>query len=306
MYLKFAPIPSQIRKIALLAALFTSQSGTAEEKYPNTITSLPPLTEFRDQLQSQNLGPKMIVVPIGGREVSNCISEEVCEETITDIVRSLIVKPYAISKYELTFEEYDLFADETDRVKPEDNGWGRGQRPVIFVLWHDAVSYVEWLSEQTGYTYRLPSVIEWEHAARAGEATAYWWGSELGTNHANCSSCGSRWSNLRTAPVGSFPSNPWGIYDLHGNVAEFTQDCAHKKRRVRLRTRIDLHKITDDAQFYKDCRWTHTKGYSWISTNASQYRQEKAANNPDFPRRFTYISHRIRSAATGFRVVREL
>ena len=306
MSLNLATTLLQFKKFAVLAALFTFQSATAEEKYPNAITSPPPLTEFRDQLRSHNLGPKMIVIPTGGRQVPNCIAEEVCDETITDILTSLIVKPFAISKYELTFEEYDLFADETNRDKPEDNGWGRGQRPVIFVLWHDAVSYVEWLSEQTGYAYRLPSVIEWEHAARAGKATAYWWGSELGKNHANCSNCGSRWSNLRTAPVGSFPPNPWGIYDMHGNVAEFTRDCAHKKRRFRLRTRIDLYKITDVPQFYKDCRWTHTKGYSWVASHASQYRQEKAANDPHFPRRFTYISHRIRSSATGFRVVREL
>ena len=126
------------------------------------------------------LGPRMVVVPFGGAKVPNCIPEKVCNETITDILRSMIDTPYAISKYEITFAEYDLFATVTGRELPEDNGWGRGTQPVIFVAWKDTLAYVNWLSEQTGFTYRLPTVIEWEHAARAGEHTAYWWG--IGTS----------------------------------------------------------------------------------------------------------------------------
>ena len=141
-------------------------------------------------------------------------------------MRSQLDSRYAISKYEITFNDYDLFSEETGREAPEDNGWGRATHPVIFVAWRDALAYAAWLSDQTGYTYRLPTVVEWEHATRAGTQSAYWWGPEIERNRANCSECGSRWSRLQTAPVGSFPPNPWGIYDMHGNVREFTQDCA--------------------------------------------------------------------------------
>ena len=96
------------------------------------------------------------------------------------------VPSFALSKYEVTFEEYDRFARDTGRSRPEDQGWGRGRRPVIHVSWYDAVAYAVWLSEETGARYRLPSEAEWEYAARAGTTTAYSWGSEIGRNRANC------------------------------------------------------------------------------------------------------------------------
>jgi formylglycine-generating enzyme required for sulfatase activity len=84
--------------------------------------------------------------------------------------------------------------------------------------WYDAAAYTEWLAEQTGKRYRLPSEAEWEYAARAGTETAYWWGNDIGANRANCNGCGSQWDNQETAPVGSFDPNPFGLYDTSGNV----------------------------------------------------------------------------------------
>ena len=261
---------------------------------------------FQDQLMVGELGPRLVVVPIGGAKVRNCIPEKVCNETITDIVRSMIDSPYAISKYEITFAEYDLFANATGRELPEDNGWGRGTQPVIFVAWKDTLAYVNWLSEQTGFTYRLPTVIEWEHAARAGEHTAYWWGSELQHNRANCSKCMTKWSGRRPAPVGSFGPNPWGIHDMHGNVTEFTQDCSIENKRFRLGRRKQFWRLSEPAWFNEDCEWIHLKGSSWKFTYESSYRRETVQDSPHFPTRIYRFNHRLSSVGIGMRVVREL
>ena len=90
---------------------------------------------------------------------------------------------------------------------------------MIYVSWHDAVAYAAWLSKETGKSYRLPTEAEWEYAARAGASTRYSWGDALGKNRANC---GSQWDNKQTAPVGSFSPNKFGLYDMHGNVWEWT------------------------------------------------------------------------------------
>ncbi len=132
------------------------------------------------------------------------------------------VQDFAMGKYAVTFAEYDRFASATGREKPGDQGWGRDRRPVINVSWLDAMAYAEWLSEQTGKRYRLPTEAEWEYAARAGTTTAYYWGDQVGRNNANCNSCGSQWDGRQTAPVGSFQPNRWGLYDMLGNVWQWT------------------------------------------------------------------------------------
>ncbi len=110
---------------------------------------------------------------------------------------------------------------------PDDKGWGRGDQPVINVSFHDAHAYARWLVNKTGKKYRLPTEAEWEFAARASTTTAYWWGDVIGQANAVCNDCGSQWDAQQTAPVGSFKSNPFGVYDTAGNVWEWTQDCWH-------------------------------------------------------------------------------
>ena len=134
---------------------------------------------------------------------------------------------YAIGKYEVSFAEYDRFAQATGRHLPHDEGWGRDDRPVINVSWKDAEAYASWLSEQTGHRYRLPSESEWEFAARADTTTAFWWDGLMEVNPANCFDCGSRWDGTSTAPVGSFQANKFGLHDTAGNVQEWTGDCYH-------------------------------------------------------------------------------
>jgi formylglycine-generating enzyme required for sulfatase activity len=130
--------------------------------------------------------------------------------------------PYYIGAYEVTFYAYDRFARATDRPLPDDEDWGRGHRPAINVSVYDALNFSKWLSRKTGTHYRLPTEVEWEHAARAGSTTVYPWGNVLGDNKANCDGCGSRWDDEQTAPVGSFAANAWGLYDVVGNVGEWT------------------------------------------------------------------------------------
>lgn len=138
-----------------------------------------------------------------------------------------IRKSFALSRFEVTFDEYDSFARATGRQLPSDKGWGRGRRPVINVSWEDAQAYVKWLSEQTGKRYRLPTEAEWEYAARAGTQTKYWWGDNFRNGAANCDSCGSQWDKKQTAPVGSFKANGFALHDMAGNVWEWIEDCWH-------------------------------------------------------------------------------
>jgi formylglycine-generating enzyme required for sulfatase activity len=136
--------------------------------------------------------------------------------------KEVCLDPYYIGAYEVTFDEYDRFASATDRDLPDDEGWGRGRRPAINVSVYDALNFAKWLSRKAGVHYRLPTEVEWEHAARAGHTSVYPWGNALGENRANCDGCGSRWDDERTAPVGSFAPNVWGLYDVAGNVGEWT------------------------------------------------------------------------------------
>ena len=136
---------------------------------------------------------------------------------------------FAVGVYEVTFDEWYacLDAGGCGNYIPDipSDSWGRGNRPVVNVSWDDAQSYVRWLSERTGKTYRLLSESEWEYVARAGTETAYSWGDSISVNRANCDGCGSQWDDKQTAPVGSFEANAWGVYDMHGNVWEWVQDC---------------------------------------------------------------------------------
>ena len=133
---------------------------------------------------------------------------------------------FAIGRTEITFDDWNVCVTAgACRGGQSDHGWGRGKRPVINVTWADAQAYAHWLSGRTGAAYALPSEAEWEYAARAGTNTPYWWGDQVGRDHANCRGCSPRWGGKSTAPVASFPPNPFGLYDMNGNVWEWTSAC---------------------------------------------------------------------------------
>ena len=167
--------------------------------------------------------PEMVVVPAGAYMMGS--PEEAYE---LPIHRVTIGEPLAVGKYEVTFAEWDACVADGGCYghRPDDEGWGRGNRPVMNVDWNQVQTYVMWLSEKTGKAYRLLSEAEWEYVARAGSGTRkYNWGNEVGRNLANCVGCGSRWDREQTAPVGSFGANAFGLHDVHGNVSEWVQDC---------------------------------------------------------------------------------
>ena len=196
------------------------------------------LVELQDTLADNSLGPRMRVIPPGefmmgapeselGREIS-----EGPQQPVT------IAASFALSKTEVTYEQYDRFAIATSRALPNDEVGTRGNRPVAWVTRADAQAYVAWLRTQTGRKYRLPSEAEWEYAARAGTTTVRFWGDnpDLACTFANVADqaqggdpihqCNDG-QGLQTAPVGSYQPNPFGLYDMQGNVWEWVEDCWH-------------------------------------------------------------------------------
>jgi len=181
-------------------------------------------TRIQDRLADGGNGPELVYIRGGTFQMGSRINQLASEE---QPVHEVKLNSYSIGRYEVTFRDYEQFAAATERPLPDDLGWGQGSRPVINVSWNDARAYTEWLSEQTGRRYRLPTEAEWEYAAAAGTDTPYWWGFELGSGNANCFNCGSDWDAASTAPVGRFKANPFGLHNTAGNVMEWVADCYH-------------------------------------------------------------------------------
>lgn len=180
---------------------------------------------------AEYIEPEMVAVPAGEfvmgsseSEIGRCMDEgPQC---------TVEIPAFKISRYEVTFDEWDAcVADGGCDHTPDDKGWGRGRRPVINVNWWDAQQYIKWLNQKSGKQYKLLSEAQWEYAARAGTVTPFWTGKCLGTDQANYNGeipyegCPQGENRKQTIPVGSLAANPWGLYDMHGNVWEWTADC---------------------------------------------------------------------------------
>ncbi|BCU06330.1 formylglycine-generating enzyme family protein [Allochromatium tepidum] len=191
-----------------------------ESSEPPAEAGRPPRIH-QDRLRDGTPGPAMVVLNGGSFQMGhNSLGGEDYSPA-----RSVKVGPFMMAAHEVTFREYDRFARATGRELPSDQGWGRDMRPVVGVSWEEARDYAAWLAQQTGRGYRLPSEAEWEFAARAGTTTPFWWGQSAGSNRTVCFDCGSQWDKRSTAPVMSFPANPFGLYETAGNAMEWVADC---------------------------------------------------------------------------------
>ncbi len=207
-----------------------------------------------------------------------------------------IETPFAISRFEVTFAQWDACVADggCGGYSPPDEGWGRGDLPVIYVSWRDAAAYTAWLSQKTGETYRLPTEAEWDYAARGGVPHAFAWGRWASHDYANygektcCTgsvSGADTW--IHTAPVGSFSANSFGVHDMAGNVYEWVEDC--------YRFSYDGAPADGSADLAGDCAHRRIRGGAWYSDPGRVRPSYRAYQTPD-----------QRDYVIGFRVVREI
>lgn len=257
-----------------------AKSAEATVATPATTTALPQI--FRDCADC----PEMVVVPAGTFLMGSPRSENGRQDDEGPHLHVTIAQPFAAGRFEVTFDEWAAcVADKGCDWNPDDGGWGRGSRPVINVSWDDAQEYVKWLSRRTGMNYRLLSEAEWEYAARAGSRTAYPWGDEIDRNRGNCQECG--WDRKQTALVGSFAANAFGLYDMHGNVKEWVQDC-YVSNYVNAPS-------NGSAQSSSSCTFRVLRGGSWNTSGQYLRSAARSVGLPD-----------DRLNAIGFRVSRTL
>lgn len=259
---------------AALIALATAPAAAAG------VQELKPGAVFRDCDEC----PEMVVIP-AGIYIMGFRPREPREEPAH---RVNIKRPFAIGRFEVTFDEWEACRRERGcRADPSDHGWGKGRRPVINVTFDDALQYVAWIGKKTGKTYRLPSEAEWEYADRAGTTTEFWLGDDVGVNRANCKDCGSQWSAKGTAPAGSFEPNPFGLHDTVGNVFEWLQDCWNESHRG----------APSDAspRLEGDCTQRVMRGGSFYYFKKVSRASYRSKNNAE-----------VKSYWLGFRLAREL
>jgi formylglycine-generating enzyme required for sulfatase activity len=255
--------------------------------------------------QDAPFAPELVVIPPGRFMMGSPEDESGRDDNEGPQHEVTIPHALAVGRYAVTFEEWDFAQDDKDWTpvtgmqprKPDDERWGRGRRPAIDVSWDDAKAYVKWLAHRTGQAYRLLSEAEWEYACRAETATPFWWGASIKLDRANYdgnfiyAGGGSRGeSRHRTVAIDSFEPNPWGLYQVHGNVWEWCEDCWR-----------DSYKRKPENSKLSGAAWTGIgrrrvlRGGSCLSDPASLRAAKRFWN-------YTYVRH----STVGFRVSRTL
>ncbi len=185
----------------------------------------------------QTLADDMREIPAGSYLMGN--AEANFADADEKPTRQVTLRRFQLARHAVTFAQYDAYTDATGRARVNDEGWGRDSRPVIHVSWNDAQEFIRWLNARSGQHYRLPSEAEWEYAARAGSKGHYPWGDHFQQGLANSAGtvgaagtagtagpgAASTDRHEFTAPVGSFPANGWGLFDMIGNVEQWVADC---------------------------------------------------------------------------------
>ena len=225
------------------------------------------------------VAPVMVAIPAGNFLMG---SERGAEDEKP--VHHVALEAFSMSKHEITMQQYRVFALATGRPAPQYLP-NESNLPATNVSWRDAVAYAEWLSKKTRRLFRLPSESEWEYAARAGTTSTFFTGDTL-INAANCVGCGGQWSGKSVAPVGSFDPNEFGLYDTHGNVWEWVEDCWSDNYDGRTK---DAAALVVDG-----CKRHVLRGGSWY--NDADYARSSYRGNE-----MAYF----RDSGVGFRVVHE-
>ena len=226
--------------------------------------------------------PEMVVIP-GGLFVMGSAASERGRAADEGPTREVSIAPFAVSRTEVTFAQWDmcLASGGCGEFSPSDRGWGRGAQPVLGVSWDDAQAYLDWLNGQAGgLGYRLLTEAEWEYAARAGSRDAYAFGPNLNAQQA-------AYRARRTSAVGTHTANAFGLADMHGNVAEWVEDC-HA-------TNYSLAPIDGAAVQVNSCARRVLRGGSFADQAPAL---RSAARGKDRPA--------TRVANAGFRVARSL
>lgn len=220
--------PSDCTKLAALPGGVVKQTPTVQPKVVPQPQEYSPGATFKDCEDC----PQMVVVPAGAFTMGADPGEAGFKRAEGPAHTVIIAKAFAVSKFEITFDQWQTCVLEGGcrGYRPKDAGWGKGKRPVIYVSWEDAKAYVNWLRGVTGKRYRLLSEAEWEYAARGGTTGAYATGARITTAEANIDGtnavAGQRGQYRgKSVEVGSFSANPFGLHDMHGNVAEWVEDC---------------------------------------------------------------------------------
>ena len=201
-------------------------------------------TVFRDSLQDGTTGPEMVWLPAGKFRMGSVNGDDDAEDDEFPVHNSSIPQVFAMAKYETKVSEFLRFIEATNHqvesvsyggchaykklwkihkeASWEDPFYSQGDNyPVVCVSWNDAVAYTQWLSLETGKQYRLPTEAEWEFAVRAGTKTSYWWGNEGDCKQARCNAYLYAWLTIESDVTGNYKPNPFGLYDMTGNVWEW-------------------------------------------------------------------------------------
>jgi formylglycine-generating enzyme required for sulfatase activity len=274
---------------------FPRGAGVAKALQAVDDLTLRPGKTFRDCPDC----PTMVVVPAGSfwqgsdEQLPGTLKKETPRRMVT------IAEPFAVGVFEVTFAQWDSCVTAGGcSTRPGDNGWGRDARPAIMVSWNDAVEFAGWLSQKTGQAYSLPSESQWEYVARAGEESDWLGGDPAAIcQYGNIagSESGFRWQHpdcadpagLETLPAGSLQANAFGLYDVIGNVAEWTLDCLNLSY---------LDAPADGSAWGRGiCSSRMTRGGSWFT----------GTRDIRLPARFN-LKNGDRNDFTGFRVVRKV
>jgi formylglycine-generating enzyme required for sulfatase activity len=213
--------------------------------------------------------PEMVVVPAGSFMMGSN-NGDANEKPVRKVT---IARPFAVGKFEITFDEWDACVSEGYcKHKPSDQHWGRGKRPVINVSWYDITKqYLPWLSRKSGKNYRLLSEAEWEYVARARTTTAYHWGDKFASSKAN--------NGSKTVPVGHYPPNAFGVYDLHGNVWEWVQDCYKDSYRGAPRNGSAVTTGKCDRRVFRGGSWGYVPRFLRSAGRVGTYHDYRDDNN---------------------------